>query len=254
MVGVVIFAGGCGIRMKSTDLPKQFIEVDGIPIIIRTINNFSINDKIDYIVVSCKKEWKQYLSELLIKYHINKVVSIVDGGDTGYKSIHNGLVEINKYISVEDIVLICDGVRPLISQELINRTVEETVIYRNAVPVTQSIDSILESEDGIACKKCYTKNNMYVTQAPQGYYLDDILWAHKQVEEKKMVDPISSSELFIQLGVSIHLIEGERQNIKATTQEDLFYLRSYYYYYHHLRLANEESDSDYINDLLRGSI
>ena len=158
MISAVIFAGGVGSRMKSADIPKQFIEVEGKPIIIHTIEKFESHLQVDKIVVACLEKWIPVLEWELKKYNIEIVISIVPGGSNGHESIHNGLMEVNKYSSNDDIVLICDGVRPLISEKLITTCIEETKKFGTAVPVTPSIDSVLESKDGVFCNKHYVHN------------------------------------------------------------------------------------------------
>ena len=240
MVNVVIFAGGVGARMKSLDIPKQFIYVDGKPIIIRTLENFANHPQIDNIVISCLKDKIDYLWDLISTYKIPKITSIVAGGENGHQSIHNGLVEVSKFSSPEDIVLICDGVRPLISGELISNCIETAQKYETAVPVTPSIDSVLQSEDGETCCKSLPRKQMYITQAPQGYTMRKIMNAHNEAERRGIDNPISSGELLIELGETIHIFSGERDNIKVTTPEDLKFLRSRYYYRSFKNFAKEE--------------
>lgn len=240
MVSALIFAGGIGARMKSADIPKQFIEVDGKSIIIRTIEKFSKHPEIDNIVISCLESWIDVLQKQLTDYGITKVSEIVRGGATGHESIHNGLIKISEVSKEEDLVLICDGVRPMISEQLISNCIREAKEYGSAVPVTPSIDSVLESFDGKTCKKNYERKTMYITQAPQGYPVKKIMWAHKEAEKRGIENPISSGELLIELGEEIHIFMGERNNIKVTTPEDLYTLRSGYYYEHYRRFAKEE--------------
>lgn len=240
MISAVIFAGGVGSRMKSADIPKQFIEVEGKPIIIHTIEKFESHLQVDKIVVACLENWIPVLEWELKKYNIEKVISIVPGGSNGHESIHNGLMEVNKYSSNDDIVLICDGVRPLISEKLITTCIEETKKFGTAVPVTPSIDSVLESKDGVFCNKNYDRSTMFITQAPQGYYMEKIMWAHQEAAKRNIKAPTSSSELLIELGEKVHLFIGDRQNIKVTTPEDLYTLRSSYYYDHYKSFAKEE--------------
>lgn len=244
MVAAVIFAGGVGARMKSTDIPKQFIEVDGKPIIIRTLENFSEHPGVDKIYISCLESWINVLKAHIQHYGIKKVEAIVAGGSNGYESIHNGLMAAAKDAAPNDLVLICDGVRPMISAQLISNCIRETTEYGSAVPVTPSIDSVLESKDGTYCNKNYPRSEMYITQAPQGYTFEKILWAHEEAAKRNIDNPTSSSELLIELGETVHIFIGERQNIKVTTPEDLYTLRSHYYYQHYKRFAQEEFKYD----------
>ncbi|MGN0293655.1 MAG: 2-C-methyl-D-erythritol 4-phosphate cytidylyltransferase [Lachnospiraceae bacterium] len=240
MVAAVIFAGGVGARMKSADIPKQFIEVDGKPIIIRTLEIFSQHPEIDKICISCLESWIDVLKEQIEQYGIKKVEAIVPGGSNGYESIHNGLMAAAEGAQPDDLVLICDGVRPMISGELVSNCIRETKEYGSAVPVTPSIDSVLESKDGVNCSRNYPRSEMFITQAPQGFTFEKILWAHEEAEKRNITNPTSSCELLIELGETVHIFIGERQNIKVTTPEDLYTLRSHYYYQHYRRFAQEE--------------
>lgn len=244
MVAAVIFAGGVGARMKSADIPKQFIEVDGKPIIVRTLEVFSQHPGVDKIYISCLESWINVLNAHIQHYGIKKVEAVVPGGSNGYESIHNGLMAAAEGAAPDDLVLICDGVRPMISSQLISNCIRETSEYGSAVPVTPSIDSVLESKDGTYCNKNYPRSEMFITQAPQGYTFEKILWAHEEAEKRGISNPTSSSELLIELGEAVHIFIGERQNIKVTTPEDLYTLRSHYYYQHYRRFAQEEFKYD----------
>lgn len=240
MVHAMLFAGGTGTRMKSENIPKQFIEVDGKPIIIRTLENFAFHPLVDDIVIACIASGIEHLKKLIEQYRIPKVRSIVEGGSSGFESIHNGLVEAAKNAADTDIVLICDGVRPVMSEQLISECIELAKEHETAVPVVRSIDSVLVSEDGKSCKVNMPRENMYITQAPQGYTMRKIMWAHDEAARRGLVNPTSSADLLIELGETVHIFIGERDNIKVTTPEDLYTLRSHYYYEHYKKFAKEE--------------
>ncbi|MFV0343465.1 MAG: 2-C-methyl-D-erythritol 4-phosphate cytidylyltransferase [Anaerocolumna sp.] len=240
MVTAMLFAGGVGERMKSTDIPKQFLEVEGKPIIIHTLEHFSRHSEVDYIVISCIASWIDVLKQQLEKFNIKKVVDVVPGGNNGHESIHNGLVRVQEFSAPEDIVLICDGVRPMLSDELISNCISDTKEYGSAVPVTPSIDSVLYSEDGVLCGKSFVRSTIYITQAPQGYTMEKIMWAHEEAVRRGIKSPTSSSELLIELGEQVHIFTGIRENIKVTTPEDLRTLRATQYYHHYKIFAKEE--------------
>lgn len=241
MVTAMLFAGGIGARMKYSDMPKQFLEVGGKPIIIHTMEHFARHPKVDAIVIACKEDWIGYLKELISAFNVPKVKSIVPGGPNGFASIHNGVVATAEFSkNPEDIILICDGVRPMLSEQLITNCIKDTKKYKTAVPVTPSIDSVLYSEDGESCSESLLRSNIYITQAPQGYTMERILWAHEEALKRGITNPVSSSELFIELGEEVHIFMGERFNIKVTTFEDLTTLRSQFYYSNYKQFAKEE--------------
>ncbi len=240
MVHAMLFAGGTGTRMRSANIPKQFIEVDGIPIIVRTLQNFATHPLVDDIVVACIATGIKHLEHLVEEYHIPKVKAIIPGGASGFDSIHNGVMEVAKDAKDTDIILICDGVRPIMSEQLISDCIELTEQYETAVPVVKSIDSVLISPDGQTCNQNMPREEIYITQAPQGYTMRKILWAHEEAARRGIINPTSSADLMITLGERIHIFLGERDNIKVTTPEDLYTLRSHFYYEHYKRFAREE--------------
>lgn len=240
MVTALIFAGGVGVRMRSANIPKQFLKVEGKPIIAHTIEHFEYHEAVDQIVVACHKDWIGVLKEYITQYHYQKIVKIIPGGETGYQTIHGGLMEIaDMGYKEDDIVLICDGVRPILSEDLISTCIADAKKFTSAVPVTESIDSVLYSEDGENCSKNFKRKNIYITQAPQGYTMKRILDAHEQAEAAG-VESVSSADLLIELGQTVHIFKGIRENIKATTPEDMYTLRAAKYYEHFQQFAREE--------------
>ena len=241
MITAMLFAGGSGVRMDSSDLPKQFLEVGGKPIIIHTMEHFSKHPMVDALVVACKEDWIDYLNGLIKQFNVQKVKKVVPGGPSGFASIHNGVMATAEFsLDGGDLILICDGVRPILSDRLITDCIEHTKKYGTAVPVVPSIDSLLYSTDGETCCKSYARDTMFITQAPQGYTMERIMWAHGEAYRRGFLNPVSSSELFIELGETVHLFKGERFNIKVTTPEDLIALRSQFYYENYKKFAKEE--------------
>lgn len=239
MVNALIFAGGAGERMNSGDIPKQFLKVDGVPIIIRTISYFESHIQVDKIVVVCLESWMEEFQQELKEYEIKKIVNILPGGQTGFQSIHIGLEYLQGIMNEDDIVLICDGVRPCLTEELITKCIENAAIYGSAIPVTPSIDSVLYSEDGQLCVKNISRKKIFITQAPQGYLMKEIMIAHAEAI-RKGIESVSSADLMIELGREVRLFQGIRENIKVTTIEDLNALRATQYYEHFKDFAKEE--------------
>lgn len=239
MTTALIFAGGVGSRMKSTDIPKQFLEVGGVPIIIRTIRHFSDHPMVDQIAVVCLESWIGELEKDIEKFNIRKVKQILPGGSTGFQSIRRGLNWTESVSGPEDIVLICDGVRPILTEALITECIKAAEEFGSSVPVTPSIDSVLYSEDGETAGRNIERKKIFITQAPQGYRLEVIMSAHRQAE-KEGKEAISSADLLIEQGKPVHLFPGIRENIKVTTREDLENIRASEYYGHFKTFAQEE--------------
>ena len=145
----VIFAGGSGVRMNTRAKPKQFLEMNGKPIIVHTLEYFQNNRDIAGIVIACIEQWMNYMGELAKKYHLEKIVKIVKGGSTGQESIYNGLCAVKELYPLDDVaVLVHDGVRPLITDDLITRNIETVWLYGSAITVTPVTETVVVSEIG----------------------------------------------------------------------------------------------------------
>ena len=222
----LIFAGGYGQRIGS-DIPKQFLKICGREIIIHTLELFELNNEIDEIYVVCIREWIDHLKHLLEKYDIDKVVSIVPGGETGQDSIFIGLSEIAKNED-DAIVLLHDGVRPLVTEKTICNAVKSVREHGSAVPVVKCTETPIISMDGSEVGEMPDRRYMYLAQAPQGYYLKDIYGAH--LKERETETPyegvVDSCGLMFKHGFVSHMIEGDSGNIKVTTPNDFYTLLS----------------------------
>ena len=222
----VIFAGGSGSRMHTKSRPKQFLEYQGKPIIIYTLELFDNHPKIDGIVVACVEEWIPFLKKMLKKFEIDKVKRIVSGGETGQESIYKGLV-VAKDISQgdDDIVLIHDGVRPLITEQTITDNIE---MVKNegscitCIPATETF--IVTQEDGGL--EIPSRANSLIARAPQSFYLRDILSAHEQARAEGKNDFIDSCSMMHHYGHKLGRVIGPMENIKITTPTDYFVFKA----------------------------
>ena len=237
----VIFAGGVGSRMHSKDRPKQFLEIYNKPIIIHTLEHFEKNKMIDAIVIACVKEWIDYLSELVSEYRIEKVRKIVPGGETGQLSIYNGLLAAKEIAGEErSIVLIHDGVRPLINEELLTKNIESVKRYGSAITAGIVKETIVEIDDAMNVKYVPERANSRVAKAPQSFWLDDILSVHKQALSDGENNSIDSCSLMKQYNKQLHMIDGPYDNIKITTPDDYFTMRAI--------LEARENNQLYVNE------
>ena len=219
----LIFAGGVGRRMNSGNVPKQFLELDGKPVIIHTVEHFEKHPMIDSIVVVMVEDWIGRFNDMLEEFDITKVISVVPGGSTGQESIRNGLFEIERLspVSPEEVtVLIHDGVRPLINEKVITDNINCVKEYGNAITVVPSIETVIEIDDDgdifkVADRSCYR-----LARAPQSFILSDILAAHRRSLEDGTDYIIDSAMLMRHYGAILHTVEGPMENIKITTPMD----------------------------------
>lgn len=224
----VIFAGGVGSRMHSKEKPKQFLEMYAKPIIIHTIEHFENHEMIDAIVVVCIKEWIPYLKKLLYKFRIEKVKRIVPGGETGQLSIYNGLKAASEISPEENtIVLIHDGVRPLIDEKIITKNIESVKMHGSAITTAIVKETILVvNEDTATIDYVPSRKNSRVARAPQSFWLKDILQAHEQSLHEGEKNCIDSCTMMQRYGYSLFLVDGPGENIKITTPEDFYTMRA----------------------------
>ncbi len=221
-IGLVI-AGGSGNRMGQ-DIPKQFMHVDGAPIIIWTLKAFEQHPDIGAIAVVCLKGWETVLQSYANQFCIQKLKWIFPGGDTGFESIHNGIYGLKEAgCSDEDLVLIHDGVRPLLSQEIISSNIATCKAYGYAVTGIQCREAILESHNGFTTKTSIPRDTLIRTQTPQTFCLGNIIKAHEHAKLKGITDTVSSCTLIAELkeNIEMHIVPGSEKNIKITTVEDL---------------------------------
>ena len=227
----VIFAGGTGSRMHSKERPKQFLELYNKPIIIHTLEHFDNAEEIDEIIVVCLESWIDYLKKLLYKFRIEKVKRIVPGGSTGQLSIYNGLCEAKKAASDagcdDAIVLIHDGVRPLINKSVIHENIESVKLYGSAITTAVVKETILVvSEDVRQIDYVPPRNKSRIARAPQSFWLNEILSAHINALSEGETNCIDSCSMMQKYGHSLFLVDGPDENIKVTTPEDFYTMRA----------------------------
>lgn len=225
----VIFAGGCGTRMNTKSKPKQFLDLNGKPIIIYTIELFDNHPQIDGIVVACIESWIPYLKKMIRKFEITKVVRIVPGGNSGQESIYNGLCAAEEFAKEKNekksIVLIHDGVRPLITEETITDNIAKVKECGSCITTVPAIETVIvDNHDGtLAIPK---RSNCLMARAPQSFYLKDILEAHRRSQAEGKTEFIDSCSLMSHYGYKLGLVQGPMENIKITTPTDYFVLRA----------------------------
>lgn len=217
----LIIAGGVGARMHQ-DIPKQFINVKDIPIIIYTLRAFQQHPNIDAIEVVCLEGWQGILQAYAKQFNISKLENIVIGGKTGQESIRNGLFDIvERYHQDDDIVLIHDAIRPMVSQDIISDNIRVCREYGNAIAVVPCTSVMLMTEDSLKSNKQIPRDNLKITQTPQSFHINELVAVHKEAIKKEFPPSIASCSLYVEMGKMVYLSAGSEKNIKITTSEDI---------------------------------
>lgn len=217
----LIIAGGVGARMK-TDIPKQFLSVFDRPVISYTMEAFEKDDNVDGIAVVCVEGWDHLLDAIAKQYKIAKYIGCCLGGDTGQRSIYNGLAFLKDRIDKNDIVLIHDAIRPLVSKPIIDDCIDKIKEYGNAVSVIPCNEVILKNASGSTdiSEETIARSTLRRTQTPQGATLKTLLEMHeKAMKEGKTY--IATADLLLGSGYKVHYSLGSEKNVKLTTQDDL---------------------------------
>ncbi len=223
----LIFAGGTGQRMNTRAKPKQFLELHGKPVILYTLDHFESHPDIDSIVVVCLESWINELKILLDRYDIKKVSQIVPGGSTGHESIYFGLKALQEVCQADDIVLIHDGVRPLITEELITANIRKVMEYGTAITVEAATESVVSSKNGDLIDGVPNRGSMYVAKAPQSFRYGMIWDLYKRAREEGVLS-IDSAHLLSIYGMEMHTVKSPANNMKITAPADYYIFRALY--------------------------
>lgn len=221
---VAIFAGGVGSRM-GCNIPKQFLEIYGRPIIVHTLEKFQYNDNIDCIYIGCMKKYIPLMKSLTKKYNLTKVKPecIIQGGKYGLETIYKLLKVIHKDHEGAT-VLIHDGVRPNITDSIINKNIKGVERYGTAITCVSTVETSIISNNGKDVDEFLDRKKVYLAKAPQSFKVNDIVKAYDNVLEKygtfDVEGLIDSCSVALSYGMKLKMVEGNRDNIKVTTPND----------------------------------
>lgn len=216
----LIIAGGSGSRMHQ-NIPKQFLTVNDRPVIIYTLEAFQNHPEIDAIAVVCIEGWEQVLWAYARQFNITKLQHVVPGGKNGQDSIRNGVYELEKHYLPEDLVLIHDAIRPMVSAEIISDNIRVARTYGNAITVIPCAEAMMQTEGGVVSVGSYPREHLRRTQTPQAFYIGDICGLHRRALEKGITNSVASCTLMIEMGEQVYFSIGSEKNIKLTTVEDI---------------------------------
>ena len=217
----MMIAGGKGARTNQ-DIPKQFLSIHDRPVIVYTLQAFQRHPEIDAILVVCIDGWQEILRAYARQFNITKMRWVTAGGENGQQSIHNGLVELEKYCELSDLVLIHDAIRPNVSQEIISNCIAECRLHGSAITVIPCAEAmLLRNENPNSSSKVISRDLLARTQTPQAFPLQKIVWAHEEAKKREITNSTASCTLMVELGEEVHFCPGSEKNIKITTTEDL---------------------------------
>lgn len=228
MTTAIIIAGGSGHRMGQ-DIPKQFINVYDKPVLIYTLEGFQKHPQIDAIEVVCIDGWHDVVWAYAKQFGIDKLKWVVSGGTTGQESIRNGVFNLEGKVSDDEIIIIHDGIRPLVDETVLTDVILKAQQYGNAVTSLPYNEQIFVADDEISTVKYIPRETLRRVSTPQAYKFGKLAWAYHEAYEKKIGIYGSSytNTMMVELGERLYFAAGSDKNIKLTTKDDLEMFKAY---------------------------
>lgn len=223
----LILAGGSGKRTEQ-DVPKQFLNVYEKPIIIHTLEIFERHPDVDAIIVSCLEGWQDILWAYARQSGITKLKWIVQGGRDGQESTGKGIMELADICASEDVIIIHDAIRPMVTQEIISDCIVTCKKYGSGLAAVRCQETIVRTEDGISGKEGIARSEIMRVQTPQAYKYEKAFWAYKEALRRGITDSVYINTLMLELGETVYFSTGSNKNIKITTLDDLDIFKALY--------------------------
>lgn len=216
----IIPAAGFGVRMKA-EIPKQFLKLDGKPILVVTLEKFNSCSLVDGIILVVPADDVDFCKkEIVEKYRLNKVLKITAGGKRRQDSVRAGIKAIEGGC---DCVLIHDGVRPFVNPETIKKSIEAIKDERAVITAVPAKDTVKRVDESGYVAETYERRLLWLIQTPQAFRYDDILNAHIRAETEAWDEVTDDAILMEKLGIPVKIVQGSEENIKVTTPHDLEY-------------------------------
>lgn len=230
MTVAIIIAGGVGSRMGQS-IPKQFINVYDVPILLYTLEGFEKHPMVDAIEVVCIDGWENVVWSYAEQYHISKLKWIVKGGNSGQESIRNGVYNLESYCSKDDTIIIHDGIRPLVDAEVLTDVINKAQLYGNAVislPYNEQI-FVISQDDPNTTTEFIPRETLRRVSTPQAYNFELLDSKYHEAFEKEIgiYGSHYTNTMMVELGVRLHFAAGSDKNIKLTTPDDLEMFKGY---------------------------
>ncbi len=224
----LLIAGGSGSRMGQ-DIPKQFISVYDKPVLIYTLEGFQKHPQIDAIEVVCIDGWHEVLWAYAKQFNISKLKWVISGGETCQESIRNGVFNLEGEVSDDDIVIIHDGIRPLVDETVLTDVILKAQQYGNAVTSLPYNEQIFVLDDEKSTVKYIPRETLRRVSTPQAYRFGKLDWGYHEAFEKEIGIYGSSytNTMMVELGERLYFAAGSDKNIKLTTKDDLEMFKAY---------------------------
>ena len=228
MAVAIIIAGGSGTRMGQ-DIPKQFINIYDKPILLYTLEGFQKHPWIDAIEVVCLDGWHDILRAYAKQFNISKLKWIVSGGSSGQESIRNGVYNLEGKVSEDEIIVIHDGIRPLVEESVLTDVIRKAQQYGNAVTSLPYNEQIFVVDDELSTTKYIPRETLRRVSTPQAYRFDLLNSKYHEAFEKKIgiYGSHYTNTMMVELGVRLYFASGSDKNIKLTTKDDLEMFKAY---------------------------
>ncbi len=220
----IILSGGKGNRMRS-DIPKQYLDIKGKPIILYTLEHFIENKNIQALIIAVDLKWKDFLLNKLKYVNIPIPIYFSLPGETRQYTIYNALKVAEDLYGYSDTILIHDAVRPLVSSELIDACIDACKENDGVMPILPLRDTIYESMDGISISSIPNREVLFAGQTPEAFHLGKYISAHESMSYEDLKRINGCTELAYKAGLRIKMIRGEEQNFKVTFPDDLIRLK-----------------------------
>ena len=223
----LIIAGGVGSRMGQ-DIPKQFINVYDKPVIIYTLEAFQKHPSVDEIYCVCLEGWHDVLRAYAKQFGITKLKDVFNGGDSAQESINNGVMNI-KSAKEDDIIIIHDGVRPLVDDSVLSDVIIKCAEFGNAVTSMPYNEQIFIKKDEQTTVQYIPRDTLRRVSTPQAYKYGKLVWAYKKAFEENIgIGPSSyTNTMMVDLGETLYFASGSDRNIKLTTKDNLEIFKAY---------------------------
>jgi 2-C-methyl-D-erythritol 4-phosphate cytidylyltransferase len=208
--------------------PKQFLIINGKPILAHTLEIFQQHRRIDGIYLAVLADYMDYAREMATHYGFTKLRAVVAGGSTAQESIYNALCKAREDNPPDSVALIHDGVRPVLADSVIDENINSVLRHGTAITCTACQETILESHDGICVRHVPLRAHTFAAQAPQSFRLADVLAAHEAVRQRPggYTGLVDACTIYHTLGRGVRMVQGNRGNIKVTAPEDVYILRA----------------------------